>query len=279
MTLAHYMCTHCGGWQEYFATPPSCFVCSDVRNALPEDGYTFQTEPELRARGLETHWRYVAPTIVQLWTTPQLGIGSCGYVVLREEGNVGFEAASFYTDAALSFLESMGGLRTLSCSHPHGMGALWQLQRAFDPEVVVHRDAVRFTKAFEVDVTFDDTWTLAEGCTLHHVGGHYEGQAVLHAERERALFCGDALKFEHGAHGSLVGLSCHKAFHKRIPLSHEELRTHRHVIGALAFEQAFSPFDHGPGVSTADAVHLYDTQLARFRPTTSMIPFDPPRTA
>ena len=281
MTLAHFMCVDCGAWHEYFTTPPSCFVCSDVRNALPPAGFAFATHAELQERAacgeLRTEWRYVADGVLVFTTTPQLGIGSCGYVIERAGGNVGFEAAAFYSEDALAFLESIGGLATLSCSHPHGMGALWQLQRRLRPEVVMHRDAVRFTKAFDVDFAYDDVLSIGEGLTLHHVGGHYEGQAVLHDTKSRALFCGDALKFETTEGGAMLGLSCHKAFHKRIPLSHEELRGYRRVIGSLDFTQAFSPFDHGPGVTTADAVRLYDTQLGRARTTTSVIPFDAPR--
>ena len=71
----------------------------------------------------------------------------------------------------------------------------------------------------------------------------------------------------------MVGLSCHKAFHKRIPLSHGELRFYLHVIGALDFNQAFSPFEHGPGVTTAKVVHFYTEQLSRPRPTTDAILF------
>ncbi len=275
MTLAHWLCDNCGGWQEHFASPPACFVCSDVRNALPEDGYRFATAGEMREReeraAVRTVWRHVDEDLVMFSNEPALGIGSSGYLLVRPGGNVGFEAASWYTAEALAFIGSLGGIATLSCSHPHGMGALWQLQRHFSPEVVMQRDAVRFTKAFAVDFVYDDVLLLGEGLTLHLVGGHYEGQAVLHDARHRALFCGDALKFETGEHGAITGLSCHKAFHKRIPLSHEELRTYRRVIGALDFTQAFSPFAHGPGIATGDAVRLYDEQLAR--PRTSVAPF------
>ena len=277
MTLAHFMCTHCGAWHEWFAAPPACFVCSDVRNALPADGFVFDREGDLAGRSarreLATTWRYVDEDIVMFSNAPALGIGSSGYVIVRPEGNIGFEAAAWYTDEALAFLASIGGLASLSCSHPHGMGALWQLQRRFDPEVVVHRDAVRFTKAFEVDFTFDDTLDIGDGLTLYHVGGHYEGQAVLHDRRRRALFCGDALKFEWNDEGAMMGLSCHKAFSKHIPLSHGELREYLRVIGALDFDQAFSPFEHGPGVTTAEVVQFYTVQLSRPRPTTSAIPF------
>ena len=282
MTLTHWVCASCGGWQEDFARPSACFVCSDVRNALPADGYAFATADEVREREerseLKTVWRHVDEDIVMFSNAPAVGIGSSGYVLVRPGGNVGFEAASWYTEEALAFIASIGGIATLSCSHPHGMGALWQLQRHFSPEVVMQRDAVRFTKAFAVDFVYDDVLDLGEGLSLHLVGGHDEGQAVLHDAKRRALFCGDALKFETGEHGAITGLSCHKAFHKRIPLSHEELRTYRRVIGALDFAQAFSPFAHGPGITTHDAVRLYDEQLASRRTSVASFPLSRPRT-
>jgi len=282
MTLAHWVCASCGGWQEDFARPAACFVCSDVRNALPEDGYVFTTADAMREReersALAMVWRQVDEGIVMFSNEPAVGIGSRGYLLLRPGGNVGFEAASWYTEEALAYIASVGGIATLSCSHPHGMGALWQLQRRFSPEVVMQRDAVRFTKAFAVDYVYDDGLVLDEGLSLHLVGGHYEGQAVLHHAERRALFCGDALKFETDERGAITGLSCHKAFHKRIPLSHEELRTYRRVIGALDFDQAFSPFGHGPGITTADAVRLYDQQLASRRTSVAPFPLSRPRT-
>ena len=42
MPLSPWTCTNCGHWQRWFATPPSCPVCTDVRNALPDDGWDFR---------------------------------------------------------------------------------------------------------------------------------------------------------------------------------------------------------------------------------------------
>ena len=47
MPLSPFACTNCGHWQKYFATPPHCPICSDVRNDLPADGWEFVTPPQL----------------------------------------------------------------------------------------------------------------------------------------------------------------------------------------------------------------------------------------
>ena len=108
---------------------------------------------------------------------------------------------------------------------------------------------------------------IDEAATLYHVGGHYEGQSVLYYEPRRILFCGDALKFDVDAVGKTVAVSCHKAFHKQIPLSKMEIENYLRVIGNLDFRQACTPFEHAPDVSAAVARRLFETQLASHRTT------------
>ncbi len=262
MPLKPYSCNNCGYWQRYFDVPPSCPVCSDVRNALPEDGWQFST-PEQLARAHACSWKHATPEVVMFSNHPQIGIGSSGYLILSDTGNIAFEAAGWYSDEALAQIESLGGIHILSSSHPHGMGALYQLQDRFLPEhVVMQREGVRFTKALKVNYPFDEELELAPGITLYHVGGHYEGHSVLHHAPAKLLFAGDALKFEIDEAGDAKGVSCHKAFHNQIPLSHAEVRKYREVMQNLDFTQVFTPFEHVPHATREDALHLFDTHLA-----------------
>src|SRR4028119_129348 len=100
MALHHYSCSNCGFWQEYFAVPPACPVCSDVRNALPENGWNFVSADEMKMREaameIRCSWRFVEDDIVVFENSPQIGIGSSGYLILRSTGNIAFEAAGWY---------------------------------------------------------------------------------------------------------------------------------------------------------------------------------------
>ena len=261
MPLTPYMCSNCGFWQKYFAAPPFCPVCSDVRNALPEDGWHFKQPGELAAE-TTCSWEQVTPEVVMFSNMPRLGIGSSGYLILHPEGNIAFEAAGWYSQAALDEIARLGGIRYLSCSHPHGMGALYQLQDCFQPRYcVIHRDGVRFTKAFRVNYPFDDSLELHEGITLYHVAGHYEGHSVLHHHGAGLLFAGDSLKFDLDEHGKAYAVSCHKAFHNQIPLSHAEVRRYKDVIGKLNFTHVFTPFEHVPNVTPQHALCLFEKHL------------------
>ena len=277
MPLIHYACTNCGHWQPWFAgqSPTGCPICSDVRNALPEDGWDFADEARV-ARALTTTWREYLPDLWGYSCTPKFGLGATGWLLVRPDGNVAFEGAPHYTPEALDHIASIGGVRVLAASHPHGYGALWQLQRRFDPVVTVHRDDVRYTKAFRVTWPADDTHELAPGLTMHHVGGHYEGQSVLYDSDRRALFCGDSLKFDDfDDQGEVHALSCHKGYHYQIPLSRDELRKYRSVYENLPFERAFTPFEFAPNVGQADALALFDRLLAG-TPTTRSFAMEQP---
>lgn len=265
MPLTPYVCENCGFWQRWFATPPSCPVCTDVRNDLPADGWCF-TPAETIARRVTTTWHEVVPGVYAFVTKPGIGLGGTGWLVLRPAGNIAYEAAGYYSPEALEFITSLGGIRIASTSHPHGCGALWQLQDRFEPSVPLQRDGLGWSKAFRVTDPYDRTLELAPGFTLHHLGGHYEGHALLHDAARGAVFCGDAVKIEFDARGKAEALSSHKAFHKQIPLTPNELQHYRAVFAALPFEHVFTTFDYAP-IADRDVVAFFDKLLAA-RPST-----------
>ena len=277
MPLTRLSCTHCGFWHSWFEGKEpltlNCVLCSDVRNALPPDGWDYADVGRV-ARTVATRWEEVTPGIWGFWCEPRYGLAGTGWLIRRDDGNVAFEGAPFYHDDALEQIDRLGGVRLLSASHPHGYGALWQLQERFRPELVIHREDVRYTKAFRVTTVADDEHEFATGLTLHHVGGHYEGQCVLHDGQQRALFVGDSLKFDDfDAEGRVHALSCHKGYHYQIPLSRGELRHYRRVFERLPFDRAFTPFEFAPNVTCADALALFDRLIAG-TPTTRPQPME-----
>lgn len=264
MPLEHYACSNCGHWQIWFTgqTPILCPICCDTRNALPEDGWEFRDEAWAEA-SFETSWREVAHDLWAFTASPKFGLGATGWLILREDGNVMFESCPWYSAAALEKIRALGGIRTLAASHPHGYGALWQLQREFDPVLTIHRADIPYSKAFRVNRPADDMHEIAPGLTLHHVGGHYEGHSVLHDMGARRLFVGDSLKIEQEGFGISTAISCHKAFHYEIPLTHDELARYVAVFRQLPFETALTPFEYAPDVDRTLALELFLAQMAR----------------
>ncbi|MGF1552183.1 MAG: MBL fold metallo-hydrolase [Paracoccaceae bacterium] len=264
MPLKHYACSNCGHWQVWFdhQDPLGCIICMDTRNALPEDGWDFKDEAWARDT-FTSHWRQLAPDLWAFSATPKFGLGANGWLMIRDDGNVLFESCPYYQPDAIEKIRELGGVRVLASSHPHGYGALWQIQREFEPILTIHKADIPYSKAFRVTWPADDIHEIAPGLTLHHVGGHYEGHSVLHDTHHRRLFVGDSLKIEQDEHENSVAISCHKAYHYEIPLSQGELARYVEVFRQLPFDTALTPFEYAPGVTRELSIELFLSQMRR----------------
>ena len=159
----------------------------------------------------------------------------------------------------------------LAASHPHGYGALYQLQDYFQPELLIQKDDLEWTKAMRVTLPYDEVFEIRPGLTLHHTGGHYDGHSILYDRERRAVFAGDSLKLDFDAEGNAQRISCHKAYHKQIPLSRDEVRRYRAVYEQLDFTSVFTPFEYATNTSTKAALALFDEVIAG-PPFTTPIP-------
>ena len=229
---------------------------------------TFLTPAEVAA-GHACAWSEDGNGVVTFRNEPRLGtIGPNGYLVPHPAaGNVVFEVTGWVSDEALAFLEARGGVQVIAASHPHAYGALWRLQDRFPGAVVVvQTEDLPWTGAFRATRPFDERLELAPGLTLHHVGGHFAGQAVLFwaSGNGGILFAGDMVKFHFHASepGRVEGISTHKAFNRRVPMSHAEVRRYREVVAGLPeFGQVYTTFEHAPGGTRELALRLFDAQL------------------
>lgn len=257
--MTRYLCTNCGFWQSHFAVPTSCPVCLDFRHTPPAGAFEFWTEADVLDRAC-CHWTDNEDSVTTFSCVPHFGIGPKGYLLRHPAGNVFFDNAGWYGPQALGWVAAHGGLQWLSASHPHTYGALWQLQAHFEPTVAVQVCDLPWTNAFRVTHPWDDRLELVPGLSLIHTGGHFDGHAILHWEERKILFAGDMLKF-HFAGEHLTGLSTHKGFNRRIPMSHAEVARYRAAIEPLRFETVYTSFDRS--VCSRDRVlRLFDAQLA-----------------
>ena len=259
LILTPYLCTNCGFWQRHFAVPPTCPVCTDFRHTPPDVGFRFLT-PDTAAAETCTVWTSKDADIVTFSNDPQIGIGPNGYLLRHPDGNVFFDGTAYYSPDALALIDSLGGIKWLSASHPHAYGALWQLQERFAPAVAVQVEDLSWTNAFQTAWPFDECLGLAPDLTLLHTGGHFAGHSVLHWTGKKTLFAGDMLKF-HGEDSVPTGISTHKGFNRKIPMSHAEVRRYKDVIEPLDFDTVYTSFG-AASCTRAQVLALFDRQLA-----------------
>ena len=274
LQLPAYMCRNCGLWQRFFEPPKECPLCLDSRHVVPPEGWAFYDFSSAR-EAFPMHWEELLPGLWRYWNDPVDGIGSHSYLLCEDAGNILFEGAAVYSDAALEHMASLGGVRFASASHPHTYGALWQIQDHFNSEIALHTADFAWSAAFRVTYPFDDTLELAPGLTLIHSGVHFAGHTVLHDARRGILFCGDALKFAFEPDHPRIAksISTHKAFVRGVPLTKEETRHYRQIFAALSFSRTYTPFEQIHNVDS-DAVKKFLDQVEHEYPQPEFIPVD-----
>ena len=262
--MNRYCCANCGFWQRRFDVPATCPVCEDYRHPLPPDGYAFRTTDEVANRQRVT-WDEPLPGVTRFSTAPQLGIGSCGYLIEHPVGNVHFDGCGWYDGAALDYIEARGGVATLAASHPHVYGALWRVADRFAPTSAFQAESLPFCQAFDVSFPFDERWEVADGLTLIRTAGHTPDHTVLHDAANRRLYCGDALKFTFPEPGQTVGrpdtVSTHKAFDAHIPLTHGDARRYLELFEPLDFDVVVTPWEVVTAGGKDAALRLLRAQL------------------
>ena len=280
--LTAFVCTNCGFWQRHFAVPPSCPVCTDYRHPLPPEGWDFRTVSEV-ARGHETTWREVLDGVWAFEATPAIGIGPFGWLVQTPHGNVWWEGAGWVSDTALDHVEALGGVRWLSFSHSHVLGAAWRVAERFAPETVVQSRELSFAQALAVSWPFGARADLAPGLALVRTAGHTDGHSVLHWAKRRLVFCGDAFKFRLDGAGRATHISTHQAYDAQIPLAHDDAQRYRDLFADLDFDGLVTPWEAVPAGGKTAALALLDAQLAGrpfadwFEIPAGPLPSPPPR--
>lgn len=263
LELPAFVCDNCGFWQRHFERPASCPLCLDARHVVPQDRWRFWSEAEALGR-FPCHWAEVEEGVWKFWNEPVSGIGPSSYLVRTPEGNMVFEGAAVYSEAALDHMAALGGVAVLSASHPHSYGAILQVQDRFDPELALHPGDIAWSAALRVSWPYDDVLEPLPGLELHLTAGHFDGHSVLYDRRRRILFCGDALKFELDPENPrrALTISAHKAFVRGVPLTPGELRRYRAVFEPLDFVQTWTPFEQAANSGRREALALIDGMLA-----------------
>ena len=272
LSLPAFFCDNCGFWQRHFERPDRCLLCIDARHVLPQTGWHFHDVHEAQRR-YTCRWVELESDVWRFFNDPVEGIGSSGYLLRTPAGNVAFEGCAVYSEEALAFIDTLGGVDILSASHPHSYGAIWQLQDRFEPELALHPGDLAWSAAVRVTWPFDQKLDLLPGLSLHLTAGHFDGHTVLHDATRKILFCGDCLKFEMDAADPRCAeaISAHKAFVRSVPLTPDELRRYRTVFAGLDFTQTWTPFEQAANSGRREALALIDELLAT-RPHARPVP-------
>jgi len=195
-----FICSTCGTqYPPSDAPPPSCPICSDVRQYVPLTGQAWTTLAKLKLTH-QNYYRRLQPDLYAVATQPKVGIGQRALLVKSPAGNVLWDCLSLVDDATVDILRAFGGVAAIAISHPHYYTTMVEWARAFDCPVWLHEDDRAWVMRDDPAIRYwsGDTASLPGGMTLVRVGGHFEGGTVLHwpqgSAGRGALLSGDILQ-------------------------------------------------------------------------------------
>jgi glyoxylase-like metal-dependent hydrolase (beta-lactamase superfamily II) len=187
-----YICETCGAqFAPSDAPPPSCPVCEDARQWVPEDGQRWIEPDELRARHRNELRRDGAFDGVGI--DPSFAIGQRAVLVPAGERTFLWDCIPLLDDDAAAAIGSLAGI---AISHPHYYSGMVEWAHRFDCPVLLHADDREWIMRPDpaIELWSGETLSLGDGLTLIRCGGHFAGGTVLHVAGEDALLSGDIVQ-------------------------------------------------------------------------------------
>jgi hypothetical protein len=195
-----FLCTTCGTqFPESEAPPLACPICEDERQYVPPEGQRWTTLEELRGSH-RAEIREEEPGLTGIGVEPSFAIGQRALLVQAPGGNVLWDCISLLDDEIAARVEELGGIASISISHPHYYSSMVEWAEAFDAPIYLHAADREWVMRPSDRVVFweEERLELGPGLTLVRCGGHYQGGTVLHwaagAEGRGALLSGDIVQ-------------------------------------------------------------------------------------
>lgn len=238
-----WICETCAVETADQESPPQlCAICEDERQWVPEGGSRWTTLEKLAAGGTRIVIEQVEPDLWGLRADPGVGIGQQTMVIRTPEGTVLFDTVGFLDEEALEFVRGLGPTLAIAASHPHMYGVQTQWAQALDvPVLVAERDREWLRRTDRVEF-YDDRREITPGLTLHRVGGHFRGQAVLEwasgNEGRGVLLAGDAIF----TNPDRKTVSFMRSYPNRLPLSGNVVQRLAAQVEQLHFDRLYNNF-------------------------------------
>ncbi|BDI24108.1 hydrolase [Herbiconiux sp. L3-i23] len=242
--MRFWICATCG--VEHAERTAVCDICADERQWVPESGQKWTTLEELAARGEQTRVVDLEPGLIGITSSPNVGIGQWSKLVTTAEGSVLWDPIGYLDDSAVERIASHGPVLAIAASHPHmyGVQVEWSRRLGDAPVLIAEADAHWVRRDDPVIEIWSGEVEIAPGLTLHQIGGHFPGSAVLQwrdgAEGRGALLVGDTIF----PNPDRTSVSFMRSYPNRIPLSGPVALRIADSLNRLDFDRLYGNFDN-----------------------------------
>ena len=199
--MPNFICTTCGTQYAESQTPPAvCTICQDDRQYIKATGQQWTTLDRLRLTNRNSI-KFQEEGLVGLGVEPPFAIGQRALLVRTAKANILWDCLSLLDEGLIEAIHALGRISAIAISHPHYYSSMVEWSLAFGGvPIYLHAADRQWVMRPDKAVVFweGQTRNLAEGLTLIHCGGHFEGGTVLHwaggAGGRGALLSGDIIQ-------------------------------------------------------------------------------------
>ena len=218
-----------------------CPICADERQYVPLDGQRWTTLAAQAANGAVIDFFEVEPWLFGL-TSSGAGIGQQAMLLITPAGNVLWDPISMISDAVVEQVKAHGEVVAIAASHPHMFGVQVEWARALGARVLVNQDDAQWLQRPDGSIDFwSGSREVVPGVTLHQVGGHFKGSAVLHWPAGNAgkgiLLAGDSIFVNQDRTAAFM-----RSYPNKIPLSAAVVDRIATTVQEFAFDRLYNNF-------------------------------------
>ena len=198
----HYICTTCGTQTECLSTQPeSCLICNEKRQYINPNGQKWTTlQHMITSQKFKNTINYEESGLYSIKTEPEVGIGQTAYMIQSNGFNLLWDCITYIDQNSINKINSIGGINAIALSHPHYYSSQVEWAELFNVPIYIHEDDREWVSRRSEKIHFwsGEQLELAVGLTLHRLGGHFKGGAVLEWEKgneqKGILFSGDIIQ-------------------------------------------------------------------------------------
>ncbi|MGV2621979.1 hypothetical protein QRD89_11115 [Halobacillus sp. ACCC02827] len=255
--MSKFVCITCGvQYPEQKEEPEYCPICLEERQYVHPDGQQWTTHKDMVGGGVfRNEIKQVEKGLYSITTAPSFGIGQTAYLVLGKEYNVLWDCITYLDEATIEQIDALGGVGAIALSHPHYYSRQLDWAEAFKAPIYIHADDADWVMepGDAIQLWEGEVYSLQPGVTLHRLGGHFKGGAVLHWEHglegDGVLLSGDIIQVVQDTNW----VSFMYSYPNLIPLPAEKVRHMVDRIEGKRFTRLYNAF-HKTVRKDADAV-------------------------
>ena len=177
---------------------------------------------------------------------PTVGIGQQAHLVVTPAGNLLWDPTGYLDDDAVSRVLACGKVVAIAASHPHMFGVQVEWSRALGgvPVLVCESDLAWVARQDPAIEPWHCRVEIAPGLTLHQLGGHFPGSAIVHwaagAGGRGVLLVSDTIH----VNPDRATVTFLRSYPNRIPLSPTVVLRLSAAVEPLAYERIYDNFGH-----------------------------------